>query len=55
MLMVGSAIGPFLGGTLVKNFGYPAVAVSAACLAAVAVFCFSRLPAAETASEPALR
>jgi hypothetical protein len=44
MLMVGSAIGPFLGGTLVNGFGYEALAIAAACLAAVAVFCFSRLP-----------
>jgi predicted MFS family arabinose efflux permease len=45
MLMVGSAIGPFLGGTLVNSFGYEALAIAAACLAAVAVSCFSRLPA----------
>jgi predicted MFS family arabinose efflux permease len=44
MLMVGSAIGPFLGGTLVQGFGYEALAVAAAALAAVAVFCFTRLP-----------
>lgn len=44
MLMVGSAIGPFLGGTLVNAFGYEAIAIAAACLAAAAVFCFSRLP-----------
>lgn len=47
MLMVGSAIGPFFGGTLVNTFGYEALAVAAACLAAAAVFCFSRLPAGE--------
>lgn len=45
MLMVGSAIGPFLGGTLVNSFGYEVLAVAAACLAIVAVYCFSRLPA----------
>jgi len=45
MLMVGSAIGPFLGGTLVNSFGYEALAIAAACLAGAAVFCFSRLPA----------
>lgn len=44
MLMVGSAIGPFLGGTLVKHFGYGAIAVAAACLAAAAILCFARLP-----------
>jgi predicted MFS family arabinose efflux permease len=45
MLMVGSAIGPFLGGTLVNAFGYEALAVAAAVLAAAAVTCFSKLPA----------
>ncbi len=45
MLMVGSAIGPFLGGTLVNSFGYEMLAVAAAVLAALAVYCFSRLPA----------
>jgi predicted MFS family arabinose efflux permease len=45
MLMVGSAIGPFFGGTLVNAFGYGAIAAAAACFAAAAVFCFSRLPA----------
>ena len=43
--MVGSAIGPFLGGTLVNSFGYETLAIAAAILAATAVFCFSRLPA----------
>jgi predicted MFS family arabinose efflux permease len=50
MLMVGSAIGPFLGGTLVNSFGYEALALAAAALAALAVFCFSRLPSAESAT-----
>ncbi|MDR2214261.1 MAG: MFS transporter, partial [Nevskiaceae bacterium] len=45
MLMIGSAIGPFLGGTLVNSFGYEVLAVAAALLAAAAVYCFSRLPA----------
>jgi len=44
MLMTGSAIGPFLGGTLVTLFGYGSLALVAACLAMLAVFCFSRLP-----------
>jgi predicted MFS family arabinose efflux permease len=47
MLMVGSAVGPFLGGTLVNTFGYEALAVAAACLAVTAVFCFTRLPSRE--------
>jgi predicted MFS family arabinose efflux permease len=47
MLMIGSAVGPFLGGTLVNAFGYESLAVAAACLAVVAVTCFARLPARE--------
>jgi predicted MFS family arabinose efflux permease len=49
--MIGSAVGPFLGGTLVSVFGYESLAVAAACLAAIAVTCFSRLPAREAAHE----
>ena len=45
MLMIGSAIGPFLGGTLITLSGYESLALAAACLAVAAVFCFSRLPA----------
>lgn len=44
MLMTGSALGPFLGGTLVTVSGYESLALAAACLAVIAVFCFSRLP-----------
>src|SRR5690606_4165907 len=44
MLMIGSAIGPFLGGTLITLSGYESLALAAACLAVAAVFCFSRLP-----------
>lgn len=46
MLMLGSAIGPVLGGTLVKVSGYGTLAVTAGCVAVLAVFCFSRLPVA---------
>jgi predicted MFS family arabinose efflux permease len=53
MVMTGSAIGPILGGTLVKWFGYGSLGIVAAIVAAVAVFCFSRLPsAARAASSP---
>jgi predicted MFS family arabinose efflux permease len=45
MLMTGGAIGPVLGGTLVKSFGYGSLAVAAAIIAAVAILCFTRLPA----------
>ena len=44
MLMIGAAVGPVLGGTLVKFSGYGAIGVAAVVLAACAVFCFSRLP-----------
>jgi predicted MFS family arabinose efflux permease len=44
MLMTGGAIGPVLGGTLVKTFGYGSLAVAAAIIAAVAIICFTRLP-----------
>lgn len=42
MLMVGAAIGPILGGTLVKFSGYPAIGVAAILVAGLAVFSFSR-------------
>jgi len=48
MLMVGSAIGPFLGGTLVNAFGYESLAVATAVLAVAAVICFAQLPATMT-------
>ncbi|HEY0960726.1 MAG TPA: MFS transporter [Pseudomonadales bacterium] len=54
MLMIGSALGPFLGGTLVEAFGYGALAAFAVVLGALAVFCFLRLPATGTPVVPAL-
>jgi predicted MFS family arabinose efflux permease len=51
MLMIGSAVGPFLGGTLVNAFGYESLALAAACLAAVAVLSFGRLPPPTAARE----
>lgn len=53
MLRVGSAIGPFLGGTLVKSFGYESLAPAAACLAVVAVSFFARLPSDQGAGHSA--
>lgn len=44
MLMIGAAIGPVLGGTLVQAFGYGSLGAAAVSIAAVAVFCFSRVP-----------
>jgi len=53
--MTGAAIGPVLGGTIVKAAGYGSLALAAAVLAAIAVFCFSRLPTpAQTATQEAL-
>jgi predicted MFS family arabinose efflux permease len=43
MLMTGAAIGPVLGGSLVKQFGYGSLGMAAVLIAAVAVLCFSRL------------
>lgn len=44
MLMTGAAIGPVLGGTLVKALGYGSLAVAAVAIAVIALLCFSRLP-----------
>lgn len=49
MLMIGSAIGPFLGGTLVKGWGYGSLALVAAALAVIAVYCFAQLPRGDAA------
>jgi predicted MFS family arabinose efflux permease len=46
MLMVGAAIGPVLGGTLVKASGYPSLGWAALVIAVGAAFCMSRLPKA---------
>jgi len=55
MMMTGAAVGPVLGGTLAKAFGYGSLALAAAFVAAVAIACFSRLPApAATTSRSAL-
>jgi predicted MFS family arabinose efflux permease len=43
MLMVGAAVGPILGGTVVKLSGYPSLGFAAVVIAACAVACF--LPA----------
>jgi predicted MFS family arabinose efflux permease len=43
MLMTGAAIGPVLGGTLVKQLGYGSLGIAAVLIAAAAVLCFSRL------------
>lgn len=43
MLMTGAAIGPVLGGTLVKQAGYGSLGIAAVLITAAAVLCFSRL------------
>lgn len=40
MVMAGAAVGPVLGGTLVRASGYPALGVAAAAIAAIACACF---------------
>lgn len=40
MLMTGSAIGPLLGGTLVKDYGYLGLGVCSVLFAAIAILCF---------------
>ena len=42
MLMVGAAIGPVLGGTLVKSAGYGMLGAAAALIGCVSVFCFAQ-------------
>lgn len=44
MVMFGATIGPFVGGTLVKAFGYASIGHAALAIAAITVFAFSRLP-----------
>lgn len=44
MVMVGAAIGPVLGGSLIKGWGYGAIGIVALAIAVFAVVCFFRLP-----------
>lgn len=41
MLMVGAAVGPILGGTLVKLAGYPSLGVAAVVIDTLAIACFT--------------
>ena len=43
-MMSGAAIGPLLGGTLVKFANYPALGGAAILIGAVALICFAQLP-----------
>jgi predicted MFS family arabinose efflux permease len=56
MLMVGAAIGPVVGGTLVKTYGYSSLGLAALLIGSLAVLCMSRLPGhapSSLAQEPA--
>jgi predicted MFS family arabinose efflux permease len=44
MMLSGAAIGPVLGGTLVKFASYPAIGLAAVLIGALALFCFAQLP-----------
>jgi len=46
MLMTGAAIGPILGGSVVRFLGYGSLGMIAALMAVIAVACFSRLAVA---------
>lgn len=46
MLMIGAAVGPILGGTLVQSFGYQALGLGAIVISAIAVLLFSKVFAA---------
>jgi len=48
IMMSGGAIGPVLGGTLVKFVSYQALGVFAVVVGAAALLCFSQLPGAAT-------
>ncbi len=50
LMLVGAGLGPLIGGTLVKFYGYPALAGAAAVLAALAIVFFMRLPRDHTAA-----
>lgn len=56
MLMVGAAIGPLLGGTLVKFSGYPAIGMAACIIAigAIAFFSQARIDKPAAATAPAV-
>ena len=43
MLMTGAGIGPILGGSLVKAFGYPSIGVTALVISLIATLCFAKV------------
>ena len=54
MMMVGSCIGPALGGGLVAGLGYPGLGSAACVVAAVAVFAMWRVQLRLAADQPVL-
>jgi predicted MFS family arabinose efflux permease len=48
IMMSGGAIGPVLGGTLIKFSSYQALGVAAIVMGVAALVCFSQLPKAGT-------
>ena len=52
MLMIGSATGPLLGGTLVQLSGYRALGLAGASVAILAALCFSRVQSAGPSLAP---
>lgn len=56
MNMTGSAIGPFLGGTLVVGFGYTAIGYAIVVIGLIVLFCVSRIKvAADSTVDPMRR
>ncbi|BEU97833.1 MFS transporter [Acidovorax sp. DW039] len=53
MLMFGAAIGPILGGTLVKSWGYGSLGVAALLIDGLAIFAFARIYRAGPSPRPA--
>lgn len=43
MVMIGAAVGPILGGTLVKLFGYGSLAIAVGMIAPLTLFCFAQI------------
>ena len=46
MLMIGAALGPIVGGTLVKQFGYESLGIAALIVDALAIYAFTKIPKA---------
>jgi predicted MFS family arabinose efflux permease len=54
MLMFGAAIGPILGGTLVKDFGYGSVGGAAVVIDGLAIYAFARINRTARPEKPAV-